>query len=101
MEQPKRRIVKETTIYGIDDNSVVTQPRGRFIVQKLTFPFNSIYDEWGKLVDVEFTWETEIIPIGNNFIPNTPAIFQTMNEAVKYVNGEYGKTGKEVVWESE
>lgn len=101
MEQPKRRIVKETTLYGINDASIYTRPRERFVVEVQVLGSNTIYATNGDVIDADYTWETEVIPMGNNFQPNTPAIFGTYEEAFNYVNGEYGKTGREVVWESE
>lgn len=101
MEQPKRRIVKETTLYGINDASIYTRPRERFVVEVKVLGGNTIYAKNGDVICADYIWETEVIPMGNNFQPYTPAIFGTYEEAFKYVNGEYGETGREVVWESE
>lgn len=101
MKQLKRRIVKETTLYGIDDAAIITRPKERFVVEVEVFGADTIYDLKGDAVDAHYTWETEVIPMGDNFQPYTPAIFNTEEEAVKYVNGGYGRTGREVIWESE
>ena len=101
MEQGKRRIVKETTLYGINDASIYTRPRERFVVEVQVLGSNTIYATNGDVIDADYTWATEVIPMGNNFEPYTAAIFGTYEEALMYVSGEYGKTGREVVWESE
>lgn len=82
----KRRIVKETCLCGASRPDVFTRPRERFVVEML----NGL----GK-------WEIELIPIADGFQENVPAVFLTEEDALMYVNGEYGKIGREVIWEGE
>lgn len=82
----KRRIVKETSLYGVKSNAELTRPRDRFVVEMQNY--------LGE-------WETEIIPLAENWQEEVPAIFGTYDEATSYVNGEYGHIGREVMWEGE
>lgn len=82
----KRRIVKETCLFHLLRLDKPTMPMERFVVE--------VQDENGE-------WKTDLIPVAEGFQKNVPAIFGTENRALKYVNGEYGKIGREVIWEGE
>lgn len=82
----KRRIVKETALFGVKSNAEWTRPRDRFVVERQNY--------LGE-------WETETIPLAEGWEEGIPAIFRTYEEATSYVNGEYGNIGREVMWEGE
>lgn len=97
----KKRIVKETSLFGIDRADECTRPKERFVVEVQRIVPSSVTWEDDRPIGGELQWETDIIPIGKNFVDDVPAIFQTFDEAKSYVNHEYGFIGRQVVWEGE
>lgn len=97
----KKRIVKETSLFGIDHADEYTRPKERFVVEVQKIVPSSVTWEDERPIGGELQWETDIIPIGKNFVENVPAIFQTLEEAMAYVNHQYGFIGRQTVWEGE